>query len=190
MPARLDTFISYESAAARIEAYISAVVPGMLQTREYATEAFRRLVPSLTGDEIDQQVELRMRRQRELRGRQPAPTLRLTVPETVLRRTVGNKTVMQKQLQTLIDCYDDPSVDLFVVPFSAGLYQAAEFAPMTHFHFEDALDPDVIAIEIPTSIQFLDGRDRIRRHRESFAGLGSVQLARQESRDFIRRLLE
>ena len=188
MSPRLDTFISYESAASRIEGYVPTAVPAVLQTADYAAAALSRLAPSLTASEVEQQVDLRMRRQREVRGRDPSPSFRYTVPETVLHRQVGSATTMREQLTALVEVYRDPAVDLHVIPFRAGLYRAAEGATLTLFHFEDALDPDVIGLETVSSIQFVDGEDRIRDYREAFSELARVRLDREASCAFIEQL--
>lgn len=185
MPKRLDTLISYESAASRIEAYVPLVVPGMLQTPAYAAAVLHSLAPHLSADQLEDQVALRMRRQRELRGRAHPPVMCLTVPETVLHRVVGSPAVMREQIQAILAA--EPAVDLHVVPFAVGLYQATETATTTLFHFENSLDPDVVSVETLTSIQFIDGEDRIRRYREALAELADIRLNREQSRDFVAR---
>lgn len=186
MPSRLDTYISFENAASRIENYIPTVVPGLLQTEAYATEVLRRLAPRLSAGEIEQQVALRMARQRALRERDPAPELVLIAPETVLRRSVGDAAMMRGQLAALVDSYDDPQIDFRVIPFTAGLHPAME-GGYTLFHFEDPRDADVVALDTVSSTQFLDQEETVRKHRNTLQDLQKYWLGRTESRDFVRR---
>ena len=91
MPRRLDTFIAYENAASRIRGFVPNVVPGTLQTPEYARATLRRLVPRLTDTELDEQVELRMARRAALAERDPPPETVLVIPESVLHVSWGRR---------------------------------------------------------------------------------------------------
>ena len=187
MPSRLDAFISCESAASRIESYVPLVVPGLLQTTEYATEVLRRLVPRLAPREIEQQVALRMARQRALAGRMPAPEILLVAPETVLRRLVGDESTMRGQLARLVASYDHPTIDFRVIPFHAGLHPAME-GGFSFFHFEDVRDPDIVALDTVSSTHFVDQKDTVRKHREVFQDMQQYSLSRSASHAFLKRL--
>jgi transcriptional regulator with XRE-family HTH domain len=185
MPQRLDTFIGYESAASRIEDYSPIVVPGWLQTAQYATETLRRLAPTLTPEQVTEQVELRMERQEALASRENPPELLLAVPEAVLHRAVGTRAVMRDQLDLLLACSNDPLIELRIIPFAAGLYPAME-GGFAIFHFADERDPDVVAVETVSSTQFIDAEDRVDKHRESMRDLHNYWLSRADSTEFIR----
>jgi transcriptional regulator with XRE-family HTH domain len=187
MPSRLDTFISYESSASRIDAYISLVVPGLLQTREYAAATLRRLVPLLSEREITDQVDLRERRRRELRERPEPPDLLFVIPETVLHRKVGTAQIMYDQLTAILDAIDDAGISFHVIPFEAGLYEAAESGMLTLFHFENEQDDDVVAIETRLSVFFVDQPTQVEENRRLFADAERYWLDRTDSRDFIER---
>jgi transcriptional regulator with XRE-family HTH domain len=187
MPPRLDTYISYESAASRIEAYVPTVVPGLLQTPDYTSEVLRRLAPSLSEREITAQVDLRQRRRRELDTRSNPPELHFVITETVLRRRVGTAGTMRDQLSGLASLYDDPRVDLHVIPFSSGLYEAAEMSMLTVFYFDQDRDSDVIAMETGPFIYFHDQKAQVREHRRLLADTSKYWLSRAESRDFIEK---
>jgi hypothetical protein len=186
MPPQLDTFISYESAASRIEDYSPVVVPGWLQTPDYAAETLRRLAPSLSANEVAEQIELRMERQRALSERADPPELLIALPETILHRVVGSPAVMRAQLDALLTHADDPLVDVRVIPFTAGLYHAMQ-GGFAIFHFADEHDPDVVAVETVSSTQFIDVEDQVLHHRESMRDLRNYWLSRTDSKDFIRR---
>jgi transcriptional regulator with XRE-family HTH domain len=189
MPSDLDTFISYESAAARIVAYEPTAVPGLMQTPDYARAVIHRLVPHLTPEEIGHQVEIRLRRQEELRRRSPRPRQHYTFPETILHRLVGSVSIMRQQLAALVDHFDDPLVELHVIPFSAGIYEAAELSTVTLFEFEQDRDGDVVASERARYTQFMDRPDTVAKYRGILSRLSYYWLDRFESRAFIERLL-
>jgi transcriptional regulator with XRE-family HTH domain len=188
MPSRLDTFISYESAASRIEAYVAAVLPAMLQTRAYAAECIRRLAPHLSAEEVAQQVELRLSRQRHLREGPDRPTQLHAFPETVLRRVVGNSRIMDAQLGAVLDSFGDPMFDIHVMPFSAGIYEAIDVSNLTIFSFSTAGDPDIAALERVKHIQFMDRPDSVQKYRDVVRDLSNYWLDRTESQAFIEGL--
>lgn len=188
MPSRLDTFISYESAATRIESYVAAVVSGLLQTRAYATACIRGLAPHLDPQAVQAQVDLRMRRQEQLRLRRDAPTQLHVLPETVLHRRAGSLDVMAEQLDGLIAAFEDPLLDIHVIPFSAGIYEAIEVSNLTVFSFAEESDPDVAALERVQFIQFMDRPDTVDKYRRVISHLSNYWLDRAASRAFIERV--
>ncbi len=185
MPSRVDTFISYESAASRIEAYEPAVISGLFQTHDYATEVLTRLAPWIDADAVALQVEIRMRRQQENRRRVPRPSELHVMPETVLRRQVGSPSVMRSQLDALLEASEDSLVELHIIPFSAGLYEAVQLSATTVFIFDHVDDLDVVAIERDKSVQFLEKTDSVRHYRDVIARLAESWLDRAGSRSFI-----
>jgi transcriptional regulator with XRE-family HTH domain len=188
MPSRLDTFISYESVANRIEAYVTGVLPGLLQTRDYATEVLSRLAPWLDAAAVALQVDIRMRRQQESLARHPRPSTLYAMPESVLRRAAGSPAVMRRQLDALVEASTDPLVELHVIPFSAGIYEAVELSTTTVFTFDHADDLDVVAIERDRFVQFLEKADDVRHYRHVIARLADHWLDRASSRSFINEM--
>jgi transcriptional regulator with XRE-family HTH domain len=188
MPARLDMLIAYESAASRIEAYQSTVAPGLLQTPDYARETIARVLPHLTPAEVEHQVEIRIERQRRLRGGQDPPTQVYVAPETILHRQVGTPKVMHDQLTALLEAYDDPHVDLHIIPFSAGIYEAVEMGLVTIYRFADGADSDIVCIERYQYTEFLDRPATISKYRRVIERLEKFRLDRDESRAFIERI--
>lgn len=188
MPSRLDTFISYESAASRIDTYVAAVVSGMLQTRDYAAECIHRLAPHLSPAEVLAQVELRLQRQQRLRSREQPPIQLHVVPETVLHRRVGTHETMDHQLSAMIAAFDDPLLEVHVIPFSAGIYEAIEVSNLTIFTFTEEGDLDVAALERVKFIQFMDRPESVEKYRGVVRQLSDYWLDRHESRAFIERV--
>lgn len=188
MPSRLDTFISYESVASRIQAYEPAVVPGLLQTPAYANAVLTRLAPWLDAEAVALQVQIRMRRQLEHRQRSPRPITLHALSEAVLRRGAGSPSIMRDQLNALVEASEDPLVELHILPFSAGLYEAIALSTTTVFSFDDVDDLDVVAIERDRSVQFLEKAENVRHYRDVIANLASFWLDRVESRSFINSI--
>ena len=114
--------IEFESAASVIRQCETQVVPGILQTEEYARavlEDFYAGTPE--AGYISALIELRTRRQ-ELLDRKDPPSMHFRLDEPVIRRLVGTAALMRSQLQTLIEVAAKPNVTIEIMPFSAGLH--------------------------------------------------------------------
>ncbi|WP_407664827.1 Scr1 family TA system antitoxin-like transcriptional regulator [Micromonospora tarensis] len=89
VPSWFSLYVGLESSASLIRRYDAELIPGLLQTREYATELFRRKNPTMRAEDREKLVEVRLQRQGILvRRLPPAPTLRVVLSEAVLRRTI------------------------------------------------------------------------------------------------------
>lgn len=82
------TFVSKEPKAERIQVFTSSLIPGLLQTEEYARELFRRSLPGEAESERDDRVTVRMRRQRILEHAE-APFYWAIMDEAALKRPIG-----------------------------------------------------------------------------------------------------
>ncbi|WBB73776.1 helix-turn-helix transcriptional regulator [Micromonospora sp. WMMD1128] len=108
----------YEQQAVRLRAFEACLVPGLLQTEEYA-----RAVISTGGLHppamIDELVALRMERQQLLHRDEP-PHCVFLLDETAVRRPVGGPAVLDGQLTRLLELAEHPAVRLHVVPLAVG----------------------------------------------------------------------
>ncbi|MFI7674657.1 helix-turn-helix domain-containing protein [Actinophytocola sp. NPDC049390] len=111
-------FLALEWDATEIKSYQIDMVPGLLQTEDYARSMIRAWEPEADDRLIDKQVETRMRRQEVLR-RTGRPSLRLDVVlgEAALRRVQGTKQVMRAQLKHLVKVARRPNITIRVMPF-------------------------------------------------------------------------
>ncbi|NED92847.1 helix-turn-helix domain-containing protein [Streptomyces sp. SID11233] len=135
IPEGFDLFIGLEEASSEVDWYESELVPGLLQTEEYARAIIRKGKPDEGSEEVDRRVDLRIARQ-VLLTRTTAPVrLKVVVNEAVLRRCVGGNKVMAKQLRHLLDVGSLPNVTVRVVPFSAGLHLGVMAGPFQVLRF-------------------------------------------------------
>lgn len=123
VPTWMDPLVSFEHEAAYEHVYANTVVPGLLQTREYALAIHQAREVRSGNDEIERMVDARIARQGIL-GRDPELHLWAILDEAVLRRTVGNAEVMARQLKHLQEATESPNIDIQVLPFSAGAHAA------------------------------------------------------------------
>jgi transcriptional regulator with XRE-family HTH domain len=118
-----QAFIAYSARAAVIRQYASHVVPGLLQTPEYA-RALLSVGHSLRDAEhLEERVAARLDRQVRLNG-PDRPELWIILDEAVLRRPVGGSAVMRGQLEKLLRLAEEPGITVQVLPFDQGEHGA------------------------------------------------------------------
>jgi transcriptional regulator with XRE-family HTH domain len=117
-PASFRPFAGYEAEARSLRMFEHVLVPGLLQTPEYA-RAVLSTRPHTTSDELESLVAARLARQVVLDRKDP-PLLWVVLDEGVLHRPVGTAEVMGAQLRRLAALCDEAYVTLQVIPFSAG----------------------------------------------------------------------
>ena len=185
---RLVQLIEYESASFIIRNFQPMLIPGLLQTKEYATTTIRSLRPEALAQDVSTAVDLRMKRQQLLR--QPEmPLMFFIMDEAAVRRLVGGQEAMRRQIQRLLDESDKPTVTIEVVPFSAGAHPGMQ-GPFMLFEFPDAGDDDALYLEGPSESKWnRDDSEEISSFRERFEVLRELSLGPQRSVDLLRRLL-
>jgi transcriptional regulator with XRE-family HTH domain len=115
----LAQLVEIEQRADMLRAWEPLIVPGMLQTEQYARAIFRGR-PGVTLDFIEESVAARMDRQRILE-RENGPTLWVVLDEGVLTRPIGSEEIMAGQLAHLATMDDHPRVHLRILPHDAWL---------------------------------------------------------------------
>lgn len=182
------TFISLEDAVASIKAFEALVIPGLLQTEDYARSVFRSISSELSDGEIDRRVEIRMARQSIL-TRDVPPQVHILLDEGVCRRLLGGREVMRNQLIRLIESANLPCMRLQVVTFEAGKYASTTGAFMI-LTFPDSTDRAVVFIEHTAGDLYLEDEEQVRRHKELFSRLKSAALPSKDSLAFLVELAQ
>ncbi|WP_141717445.1 helix-turn-helix domain-containing protein [Nocardia altamirensis] len=153
LPQWFGTYLGLEQAASKIRTYEAHLVPGLLQTPEYA-----RAVVSLGYEDADtdRRVQVRQRRQ-EILHRSDPPVVWAVIDEAALHRPVGGPRVHRAQLEHLIELAKLPNVTIQVLPYSAGEHAAAG-SSFSILRFAEAELPDIVYLEHLTSALYLDRR--------------------------------
>ncbi|MGB9996181.1 helix-turn-helix domain-containing protein [Streptomyces pseudogriseolus] len=116
-------FMEYSERAVAVRQYAAHVVPGLVQTEDYA-RAVLGLDALLTSEEqLEERVAARMGRQDRLAS-PDRPELWVILDEAVLRRPIGGPAVMRKQLRRLLDAAEDRHITVQVLPFDQGGHEA------------------------------------------------------------------
>ncbi|PWI20027.1 transcriptional regulator [Streptomyces sp. Act143] len=186
LPPTYRDFISLESQASAMRTLEISVVPGLLQTPEYARAVTRAAVGGLdeeADDRLDALVEVRLARQDVLRA-DPPLELSAVLDEGVLRREVGGPGVMARQLTRLIEAARLPQVRLQVLPFAAGAHIGIT-GPFVIFSFSRTSDLDVVVLDHLTSSLYLERKEDLRAYTEAFNTLQIHALSPEDSLDYI-----
>jgi hypothetical protein len=177
-------YASYEAAAVAIHMYQVLVLPGLLQTEDYARAVLRALRPGLTPPDVEGRIDFRVKQQALLTRPDP-PQLHAVLDEGVLRRPVGSAAVMRQQLERLMEWTEYPNVTLQVLRFAVGEHAGMDGAFVV-FGFGTPGE-DVVYLEHTTNDFLLEEGDAVARYRVLFAHLCEQALDPEESRFFISK---
>ncbi|MFG2642987.1 Scr1 family TA system antitoxin-like transcriptional regulator [Streptomyces sp. NPDC048370] len=114
-------YVGYEGRAVEIRLYEVGVIPGLLQTPEYATVIAESTVRrgAATPEEAGERVALVAERQAALVRTSP-PLVIVVLDESCIRRSIGEPAVMNAQFERLIEFAELPNTVLQVAPFAMG----------------------------------------------------------------------
>jgi Domain of unknown function (DUF5753)/Helix-turn-helix domain len=186
-------FIGLEAEADTMAHWQVGVVPGLLQTEEYARKlnaGYQSVIPTPPGI-LDRLVRVRMIR-KELLTRDPPLQLSVVIDEAVLLRKIGDRGLMHAQLRHLAAVADLPSVELRIMPLSnretslvADSFAILSFGPPG----TDEADKlaDVVSTENVTSELYVEGETGTYLYRLVFQGLLNASLSPADSQRLIRR---
>lgn len=188
LPNWFSAYLDLEGAASLIRTYEVQLIPGLLQTREYARALLMLGFGHTPLQEIDDRVNVRLSRQNILTKDDP-PTLWTVIDEAALHRPFGGREVMRQQLQRLIEASEMPNVLVQIVRFSSGAHSGAG-APFTWLRFASEDLKDVIYIEHLTSGLYLDRDDEVDAYQAAMEHL-CVQAAQPaETPDILRQIIK
>jgi transcriptional regulator with XRE-family HTH domain len=195
IPEGFDVYIGLEEAASELAAYQNELVPGLLQTEQYARALITADNPGVDQEEIDRRVRLRMSRQALIR-RQTAPhRLTVVLNEAIVRRPVGGTQVMAAQLDSLAEAAALPNVDLRVVPFSAGLHAGVMSGPFVLLRFPlngdgRESEPATVYVDGFTGALYLDKPHEVERYADAFENIQDAAIDEPASIELISKVAE
>ncbi|MGI5196988.1 helix-turn-helix domain-containing protein [Streptomyces sp. CA-288835] len=177
-------------ATARVMWLFQLRVPGLLQTEDYARAVLSGLSGAQTtadnDEEVEEQVALRIGRQ-ELLHRRPAPSVRVILDESALRRPVPDAEVWAAQLSHLVDAAELSNVALQVLPFTAGVHDLMD----SHLWLLwQRVGEPVAYVEGNGVGELIEDPDKVLAFRLSYDLVRDAALTPAESTAFIKRLLE
>jgi len=181
------TWLGFEAEAKSIYTYDAIILPGLLQTNEYASAIIRAVSVGERADVVEQRVAVRMARQAVL-TRVPPVELISVIDEAVLRRPVGGPDVMRRQLMRLLEVSEQPAITIQVLPFSVGAHRGID-GSFSILEFPTGLDDPLAYCDGMTGGVFRSKSDDLRRYWSSLEALRAVALGPAESTEFINGVM-
>ena len=173
-----STYVGLEAEAIAISDFQSSVVPGLLQTADYARAGHQGAMPRLSPEEIERRIEAKLTRQNLLTQADP-PTFQAVLDEAVLHRVVGGPRVMGVQLERLIEATRLPNVTIQVIPFTLGAHPGVE----SNFNILEmpTPTPGVVFVEGLVGSIYLERPDELKRYQQIFERLQTIAFSPKDT---------
>lgn len=180
------TYIGLEEEAVSISEFESSVVPGLLQTVDYARAGHEGTLPRLAPDQIDKQIEAKLTRQGILARDRP-PHFSVVLDEAALHRVVGGHEIMAAQLGKVLDMSALENVSMQILPYECGAHPALE----SNFVILELPDPtpDIVYVEGLIGSNYRERSEDIERYRTVFEYLQNIALSAGDSAEFLSKAI-
>ncbi|MGW1791724.1 helix-turn-helix domain-containing protein [Streptomyces tubercidicus] len=184
LPAFVQDLVEHEEKALTLLSYQNQVVPGLLQTEEYACEVFSCLYPPIHEETAEEWVSARISRQKVLQ-RKPPPIMNFILEEVILQRPLGGPDVLRRQLQHLRRSAELPFVGVQIMPTRRA--HAGLAGPMILLETPD--HEHLTYIEAQRVSFLVDDPDEVSAYQQKYGMLRSQALTPQESMGLLDDLL-
>ncbi|MFJ2264275.1 helix-turn-helix domain-containing protein [Streptomyces sp. NPDC087844] len=184
--AQYADYVGLEQDAAELYNAEPVLLPGLLQTYEYAATVLSQHMPGLTEAQRDARLLIRERRQTVLTRAEPLVFWGI-ISESVLRHAVGGPDVMATQLDHVLkSCEQNPSINLQVLPEQHPLH-AALIQPFVILQFPVRWEPDVVFLDGLTRNRILEDVHDVQEYSRVFRRLSSEAPSAPESLELIEK---
>ncbi|WP_119731550.1 helix-turn-helix domain-containing protein [Thermomonospora amylolytica] len=184
------SYAELEFAADRIRMWQPQLIPGLLQTEDYARTIIAGGIPDQPA-EVDRRLQVRMTR-RVMLSKQNPPQLEFILAEEVLRRPIGGREVMREQLGALLVASSRPNVRIRVVPIAVGHYPSIGTGPLVLFEFDEGtvMNLDVAYQETMSGGMYIEDIAQVRACSVLYGRIADVALSEAESAALIRTTMK
>lgn len=183
---QFDRYVDFESEAISLSNFEIDLIPGLLQTEDYARSIAHAFTPTADQAQIQHRVELRKRRQARLFADHPLE-FDAVVNEAAFRQLVGGRDVMRSQLKHLSRIAHLPNVSIRMIPFEAGAYPTMG-RPFVLLRFDRPEWLDVAYQENLNSCIYVEDQDEVAQYTAGYTGLGERALSKAETLRAIETL--
>ncbi|WP_329256059.1 MULTISPECIES: helix-turn-helix transcriptional regulator [Actinoallomurus] len=179
-----STYLGYELGASFIRSFSPLLVPGLLQTEDYARALTIEYKPQPVAETV---IEVRMQRQDKMFSREDLPQQHYVLDEAVIRRRVGGQRdqgIMPRQLAHLLELARRPDITIELIPFEKGAHfgMRGEF---TVLGFEMG-PPGVLYLENTQRSVTVTDSEEVAEYLEAFDHLRQLALREDETIEFIK----
>lgn len=180
-----------EYGAEEISTVESLLIPGLLQTEEYARTLITGDTAFIRQIEVQQRIDARLERQKRLSGDEPL-RLNVVVSEAALRQQTGGPQVLHNQLQHLISMIEKhrETITFQILPFTSHV---GAIRGCSTFHLLDFPRPSLPTLawsEVPTHDELIDDQQRVRNLTIVFGHLQQESLSPEDSLQFLNELVD
>ncbi|MFJ7279388.1 helix-turn-helix domain-containing protein [Kitasatospora sp. NPDC098663] len=186
-PTQYSGYVALESSATSLHSYEAQLIPGLLQTADYARAVISAMRVDLDGKSVEDLVEVRMRRQDLLEADEP-PKLWAVIDEAAFRRLRGTREILEGQLRHLLEMSRRPNIVVQILPFGIGLHPAG-YGSFIHMAFPSPA-PAVVWVENLTKSVCLEAAEDVERYDEVFDHLRARALGPPETRTRITEMIK
>lgn len=187
LPADFREYLAYEASASVTRQSQPIIIPGLLQTEEYARGLFEGY-GTVDQENADRGWAIRQHRQ-EVHEREIPPEMLFVIDEAALRRYVGRGLAMRRQLQRLKEYAAEPYISIQIIPFARGAHPGMSGSFML-LEFTDPNLADLLHVEGANfSAVIREDTDQIARYLDRFAQLQDMALSPDGSVDFLDVLI-
>ena len=190
IPTWFNVFVGLEEAATSLQTYEPELVPGLLQTADYARALIRALNPDLDTAEVDRRVEFRMSRQALLTRPVAPPAFTAVLNEAVVRRPLADRWVLAAQCRKLAELSELPHVDVRILPCTAGFHPGVHSGSFVILRFPANGDgretePPTVYAQGFTGALYLDQPPEIARYDRAFDRVRAAAMDEGKSREML-----
>jgi transcriptional regulator with XRE-family HTH domain len=182
-----SSYLELESYATEFRFFQPLVIPGLLQTADYARAVYRASAPDDPESEVDSWVGMRMQRRTRIMQRRWKARLEFLLHESVLHTVVGSKPKMAAQCRCIADVSTQENIAIRVVPFEAGLPTGHVVPPFIVLDFPDT-EPSVVHSEGAIGSMTFEDTVDVDRFRSLYETIRSATYDEVVSRDRIRKI--
>ncbi|MGI5269042.1 helix-turn-helix domain-containing protein [Nonomuraea sp. CA-218870] len=185
IPEYFQSYVGLEEDASSISGYETEYVPGLFQTEEYGRAVIGAEPILPPEEEIAQNLSIRMKRQELLTSANP-PEMWMVLNEAVIRREVGGKKAMQRQLRHLLELSWQNTINIQVLAFDSGVHPAMN-GGFRIMKFPKPSDPDVVYVEYWRGSIYLEAPNDVNAYNRLFDHLRATALGPDETRRLIEQ---
>lgn len=184
LPEDWQTWADFEDEASSLLNYEPLMIPGLLQTPEYARSIIAATGQGLTEAQVDALATSRMARQGLLSRNTPLK-LRVIIEQSVLERPFHDPGAHRRQIRHLIDAGERPNVTVRVMPTDAELHGGLN-GPFVILEYDD--EPSLVLLENKVASLFIDEEDQIEVFEATWAALRRSAYTEEETLDHLKGL--
>ncbi|MEU2036440.1 helix-turn-helix domain-containing protein [Nocardia amamiensis] len=181
-----NTYLQLETVATELHFFQSLIIPGLLQTADYARNV-EVYLPTDTQEDMDRRVELRIQRSKILTRRHKPVRAEFVLHESVLRTVVGSSRTMASVLRHVADMGTRENVSIRILPFTAGFPTGGAQPPHIIVDLPHT-EPSVVYTESATGTMIFEENDDVERYRHIYETLQNAALEERPSRDLLRNI--